>query len=448
MLELLCYPNKREKIIVKLNKSKTMKVRNLYIGAALCAAAVCAPAASAQEAVYVVEEATTVATCDNTDHYFSNWRNNWFLQLGAGINQPFVERGVGVDQDIKAIDRQRMTVAYNLGFGRWMSPYLGFRINAIGGALHWDNPTMEKPLYGWTKAKHVNVNFELMWDMFNSLGGVNASRCFSIIPFAGLGGDYAWRIHDAAGHYAAATNVNGWGENGMKDENWTLPVTAGLQFRFRLCKYVDFWAEARATFYGDNWNLCSFGQPIEANVAALGGFNINFGGRGWNTFNECDYISQLEQANNELNLLRENLALTQTALAAAESQLPCPEPVVQKDCANAPLMTTVRFTINSAKIMPTEEVNVWNMAKWLEANPDQDVYVTGYADYDTGGGNSEYNMALSQRRANAVADALVNTYHIDRNRLHVEYRGASAQPYDAAGQNDWNRIVIFTQERP
>lgn len=417
-----------------------MKVRNLYFGAALCAAAFCATGAQAQE---YVEESVSVTefSCDNTDHYFANWRNNWFIQLGAGINQPFVEKGMGIDRDIKDIDRKRMTATYNFGFGRWMSPYLGFRINAVGGVLHWDNPTADQPFNGWTRGKHVNVNFELMWDMFNSLGGVNANRVFSIIPFAGFGGDYMWRINDAQGNFAAASNINGRGDKGIKDESWTLPVTAGIQFRFRLCKYVDFFAEARATFYGDNWNNCSYGNSVDANVAAIGGFNINFGGRGWNTFNECDYVSKVADLNNQVNGLRGELLAANQALAACEAQLPCPEPVVQKDCANAPLMTTVRFTINSAKIMPTEEVNVFNMAEWLKANPKENVNIVGYADKNTG--TAAYNLKLSEKRANAVADALVNTYGISRDRLTIRFDGSDVQPYST---NDWNRIVIFTQK--
>ena len=412
-----------------------MKVRNLYFGAALATVALCASGeAYAQTPVYVDETVdVTEFECDPNNHYFSNWRNNWFIQLGAGINQPFVEKGTGIDRDIKDIDRKRMTVAYNFGFGRWFSPYIGFRINAIGGALHWDNPTKAQPYNGWTRGKHVNVNFELMWDMFNSLGGVNPNRVFSIIPFAGFGGDYMWRIHDSEGRFAAASNINGKGDNGIKDESWTLPVTAGIQFRFRLCKYVDFFAEARATFYGDNWNNCSYGDPIEANVAALGGFNINFGGRGWGTFNECDYVGKIADLNNQVNGLRGELLGAQQALAACEAQLPCPEPVV--------LMTTVRFTINSAKIMPTEEVNVYNMAEWLKANPKENVNIVGYADKGTG--TAEYNLKLSEKRANAVADALVNTYGIDRNRLNIRFDGSDVQPYST---NDWNRIVIFTQK--
>ena len=441
-----------------------MKVRNFYFVAALCAAGFCASGtANAQEAVFE-SVSVTEYTCDNTNHYFANWRNNWFIQLGAGINQPFVEKGVGVHpSEIKDIDRKRMTVAYNFGFGRWMSPYLGFRINAIGGALHWDNPVAVLPNgrgdNGWTRAKHVNVNFELMWDMFNSLGGVNANRVFSIIPFAGFGGDYTWRIHDSEGKFAAATNVNGWGDKGMKDESWTLPVTAGIQFRFRLCKYVDFFAEARATFYGDNWNLCSFGDPIDVNVAALGGFNINFGGRGWGTFNQCDYVNQIANLNNQVNNLRGELLACGQALAACEAQLPCPEvapstntnkstsstqkyfgqPNEATNCA--PFFTTVRFTINSAKIMPTEEVNIYNMVEYVKTYGGK-INIVGYADKDTG--TSEYNLKLSERRAQAVADVLVNKYGMSPSDFSVSYDGSNKQPYP--DDNDWNRIVIMTQE--
>ena len=182
------------------------------------------------------------------------------------------------------------------------------------------------------------------------------------------------------------------------------------------------------------------GKSVDANVAVMGGFNFNIGGRSFGTFNQCAYVSQIAALNGQVNDLRAQLLACGEEVAALQAQLPCPEPV-QKDCVNAPLMTTVRFTINSDKIMPTEEVNVYNMAEWLKANPKEKVVVCGYADKDTG--TAEYNKELSERRANAVADALVNTYGISRDRLTIKYDGSDVQPYST---NDWNRIVIFTQK--
>lgn len=422
-----------------------MKTTHVYSILALAAGAMAlTQSAKAQDVVYSDETVSvTEFTCDPKTHYSSNWRDNWFIQIGAGINQPFVERTLTNKDPEHTIDRKLMTVTYNFGFGRWFSPYLGFRINALGGALHWNTPTVEQPNNGWSRAKHVNLNAELMWDMFNSLGGVNPDRVFSIIPFVGIGGDYVWDMRDAHGNVPAATNIYRTGSNKLKNHSWTLPVSAGLQFRFRLCKYVDFFAEARASFFGDNWNNVAYGDAIEADVAVLGGFNFNIGGRNWNSYNECASLSQIASLNNEVNALRGQVLAADQTIAALQSQLPCPEPkptTAAKTCVNAPLMTTVRFSIDSAVISPEEEVNVYNMAEWLKDNPSEVVTIVGYADKDTG--TAEYNLQLSKDRAEAVADQLINKYGIAKDRLTVKYDGSDVQPYST---NDWNRIVIFTQ---
>lgn len=414
-----------------------MKAKNLYIAAALCAGTFgVSNIANAQDVFVDDAVSVTEFTCDNSNHYFSNPRNNWFIEIGAGAGQTLVEKGF---ED--AVDAKKWTAAYSLGFGRWMSPYLGLRIKAIGGAVHWNCPdwgTVNQP-YGWSRAKHVNLQMELMWDMFNSLGGVNENRVFSIVPFVGLGGDAMWDFKNHFGNEPAATNVFN-SKGNPRSVSWTLPVSAGLQFRLRLSKYVDFFAEARAAFYGDNWNNVDAGDCVDAYVSAMGGFSFNLGGRGWNTFNECNYVSQIASLNGQVNDLRAQLGACAATVASLQAQLPCPE-VVQKDCANAPLMATVRFTINSDKIMPTEEVNVYSMAEWLKANPKEKVIIAGYADKDTG--TSEYNMNLSERRAQAVKDQLVEVYGIDPSRLETKAFGSDVQEYPS--HNDWNRIVIFKQ---
>lgn len=415
-----------------------MKAKNLYCLMALAAAAIAMPeAAGAQE---VVEgEAVTQFTCDNTNRFYQSWRNNWFIQLGAGVDQPFVERGSGAKSSSKLVNRKQMTAVYNVGVGHWFSPYLGARLNAIGGALHWNAPTAAEPNNGWTKARHVNLNAELMWDMCNSIAGVNPDRVVSVVPFVGLGGDYTWNIHDSKGNPAAASNIMGR-DGKVKTSTWTLPVTAGVQLRFRLSEVVDFFAEARASFYGDNWNGCAYGRPIEANVACIGGLNFNINGRKWDTYNECESMAQLANMNNQVNLLRaENMAQAQE-IADLQNR-PVVTEVIEKDCPEIPLLSTVRFTINSSEIMPTEEVNLYNMAQWMKANPDKTITICGYADKDTG--TSEYNMQLSKKRADVVYKALTEKYGVNPNNLKVKYDGSNVQPY---GVNDWNRIVIFADK--
>ncbi len=378
--------------------------------------------ALAQEPAVIVEEETiTVAEVPCATHYYSGHADNWFLQLGAGINSPFFEYS-----DVNGSKKHHLTAVYDVAFGKWFTPYFATRMNFMGGTLHWDNATYHKMNY-------VAGSVDFMWDMFNGLGGVNTDRAFSIVPFAGLGAAYAWNMQPAG-------NIAG-GKTRHKSTTWAPDISAGLQLRFRLSRYVDFFAEGRVQFLGDVFNGTAYGVPVDLNISAIGGFTINFGGSGFNSYNPCDYTGYIDNLNNQVNDLRAALATTGAALAAAEAQLPCPEVEAAEivEAPAAPLMATVRFSLNSARIAPQEEVNIYNIAQWMKDNPEQNVAIAGYADKDTG--TAAYNMKLSKRRAQAVYDVLTRTYGISPDRLSIVAEGSDKQPYDT---NNWNRIVIFS----
>ena len=52
-------------------------------------------------------------------------------------------------------------------------------------------------------------------------------------------------------------------------------------------------------------------------------------------------------------------------------------------------------------------------------------------------------MTLSQRRAQAVRDALVKTYKIDASRIKVDYKGDTIQPF---AKEIENRVAICIAE--
>lgn len=399
---------------------KTMKKNFLLV---MIVAMLLPIGAMAQNDDYVVveEDVTIIDLSQCKDHYYSSWKDNWFMQMGAGINIPMLENYL---PDGKA--KRHITAAYNLGVGRWMTPYLGWRMSGLYGAIHWDNNV-------YSKAKYINANVDLMWDMFNSVMGVNTMRRFSIVPFVGIGGTLTWDFND----HSPAIRTS----YGDKPNQWTLPVSAGLQMRLRLCRYADFFIEGRAQFYGDNFNNYAYGEPIDVNITAIGGFAINFGGRNFNSYNPCNDLAYINNLNSQVNDLRASLAVCSAALAEAESQLPCPEvkpTPVATQTKDAILLSTVRFAINSAMITDAEMVNVYNVAMWMKEHPNQKIVIKGYADEATG--TSDYNMQLSRERAQNVYNALVGDYGINSNRLSIQAEGSNTQPYDT---NDWNRIVIF-----
>ncbi len=402
---------------------------NTFLAIAACAATL-SPAikAQAQDGLIVVEEDVTISQAmPCKTRYFSSWRDNWFVQMGAGINSPFVENHLA-----KGDASRQITAAYNLGFGKWFTPYLGWRLNFMYTNLHWQNGE-------YCKARSINANADLIWDMLNSVAGVNTNRVFSVIPFVGIGGTYNWNFRGNQGNDDATASH-------PRKNQWTLPVSAGLQLRLRMCRYADFFIEGRASFYGDNYNNYTYGSPIDVNLTAIGGFSINIGGAGFNTYNPCREAAYIAKLNNQVNHLRADakaLAATNSAQAAALAAqagqsaegivIECPQVNQQ------PLLSTVRFSINSDVITAEEMVNVYNVAQWLTANPSANVVISGYADRDTG--SDAYNLDLSRRRAQAVYNALTGQYGIGGGRLTIDACGSDSQPY---GTNDWNRIVIFS----
>ena len=100
----------------------------------------------------------------------------------------------------------------------------------------------------------------------------------------------------------------------------------------------------------------------------------------------------------------------------------------------------VYFRIASAKIDQNQYINIYNTARYALENNSK-IYIVGYADEATG--NPNINMTLSERRAKAVAKALVEKYGVSEDMIEVDFKGDTVQPYET---NEWNRVVIMTAE--
>ena len=76
--------------------------------------------------------------------------------------------------------------------------------------------------------------------------------------------------------------------------------------------------------------------------------------------------------------------------------------------------------------------------RFLNANPEAKVAVTGYA--DAGTGNDRINDAIAAKRADAVVKTLKEKYGIEEARITKDSKGARVQPFS---ENDKNRVTIM-----
>lgn len=105
----------------------------------------------------------------------------------------------------------------------------------------------------------------------------------------------------------------------------------------------------------------------------------------------------------------------------------------------------VLFETGSDAIKPNSRPTLEQMAALLNAEPELKVAVVGHTDFE---GSFEYNMDLSQRRAQAVVDALVHEYGVDRHRLRpagVGYLAPVASNETPIGRAENRRVELVAE---
>ena len=63
---------------------------------------------------------------------------------------------------------------------------------------------------------------------------------------------------------------------------------------------------------------------------------------------------------------------------------------------------------------------MYKIVRYIQANPSAKVEITGYTDVQ---GSEDYNLNLSERRANAVYKVLIELFKVPSNNLSTNYLG-------------------------
>ena len=363
----------------------------------------------------------------------------WYIQLQGGAQYTLGEI------DFKDLISPNVQVA----IGRQFSPVFGIRLqaNAWQSKAGWNGYTfVTKNADGsitegsrvdtkW-KWNYVAPGLDLTFNLSNLFCGFNPNRVFNFSVFAGGGVNIGWKNDDAV---AAANNAQANASKiGMQYENmeyvWSGTKVrgfgrAGIAADFKVSDAVSLGLEVNANTLSDHYNSKKAGN-WDWYFNALAGVKINLG---------KTYSTRTIEAPKVPEKVVEKVI-------ERVVEKPCPQPTVAPTRAVAQkkedkFRRDVFFMINGTQISKKEQEKVKEVADYMKANPNSTVEVTGYADRGTG--NPKINSSLSQRRAQAVSNMLQRNYGIKKDRIKVDFKGDTIQPF---AKDVENRVAICIAE--
>ncbi|SDZ81908.1 OmpA family protein [Porphyromonadaceae bacterium KH3R12] len=347
--------------------------------------------------------------------------DNWYIGLGGGTNL-YMTKG---ENDADANFGDRLGWMGQLEIGRWNSPNWGARVVIDGGLIKHVAGAPVPDEQNW-----LGGHLDLMYNVTNAWGSYNPDRVYSLVPYLGIGYMYGlddWKKPNSDGDL-------------FKHQNQTLTYNVGLINNFQLSKSVALFLELGWRVMQESFDKSGAAGDYEYDSMFTGTAGIKFGLGGKQDFTPAELMDYnlINDLNSQINRLR---AENEELRLRPESCPECPEvqPTVVEEAVYVP--NVVFFRINSAKIDRGQQISVHNTAEYMKANPNAKVNIVAYADRQTG--TPEYNFALSEKRARAVADALTNDHGISSDRISIDWKGDTEQPY---AENDWNRVAIFFVE--
>lgn len=365
------------------------------------------------------KDGTSVGAGRNTTFIDNGFWDNWFIGAGAGSNIYFG------DKDVDASFWRRMTVTPNFQFGKWFSPYSGARVKLSGGTnIH----TFNNEASLMTRNRYVSAELNYMFNMTDYLMKYNANRVYSFIPYIGAGWAYGWDYKDLPEYASNSHHVN------------SVTFDAGIINRFRFSQRVSLDIELSGKLLKDNFDQRTGGKRgYDLLGTASASLVFNIGKKAVFTEAVLRDQNEIDNMNNTINIQRADIArLAQRPVEKAEPTVVIKEVVREVKINEEPVNNVVLFAINKVKVESNQEVNVYNVAKYLKENPGKKVRVIGYTDKETG--TAVINEKLSRQRAQNVADIMTGRYGIDQSRVIVEWEGQANPPFDV---KEWNRAVIL-----
>lgn len=248
------------------------------------------------------------------------------------------------------------------------------------------------------------------------MSGYRSDRTWDFIPFVGTG----W--------------ARSYGNDAYNNE---FAMSVGLLNNIRLCDQLALTLEARHMFVNQNFDGVVRGGKGEGMTSVTVGLTYKFNRRNFSRKPKevvPDYTPYINKINDLENSLRDKdnqIKDLNDQLAAARKQKPATVTTVE----SAPM--AIFFEIGKADLTDKELINLGYMAEIIKKSPDKTFKVIGSADKATG--SAKRNQQLSQMRAEAVCNALVEKFGVDKKQLQVVAKGCNDEPFD---KPVLNRVTI------
>ena len=317
---------------------------------------------------------------------------SWFVNFQGGIQLPNTP---GMSHLISPV--------FGLNVGRNISPLFSTRLGIAGcNSKAYNEFTGEKQSF-----KYATGSFDAMVNLLNLISPKR--RALNLYGIAGVGLNWSGM---------ATTNSSKFSPN----------IRVGAQLDWRVAKNLAFNLEYRADNTNDQFNGRLEPGSHDWYTSLLLGVSLVL----------PDAKPQVVVKDNsaELKALNDRINALQAENAALKNRKPEVKEVVKTVVDKQTVLPNVFFQCAKSDISTQQAANVKAIADFLKANPNSNVTIKGYASPE---GNPEVNQKLSEARAKAVADMLINKLGISADRIKTEAGGATSDIYPV---NELNRVAV------
>lgn len=397
----------------------------------------------------------------DTIRYISNPSENFFFQLQAGVSHSMSEN-VRFYHFFKA---ERPAIVFSVG--KYFYPQFGLRLSLgwINQVSFVDKNVRNNMPPGYEADYSFNMGqafLDGLFDLHSIFGGVKENRRFSIVAILGLGylrtfgfSDMATKWNDRHNYLLGLlgkdyrnkieTYIDEKGETQTRRAYaYEVDTKGGNYFAGHVgfmanYKINDAWdINLEATFNGtdDAYNGVRCRRVYDSYVNVMAGVSYHIKDPRGSRRYRYSYLTDADR----VEIINRTIIETEDSLAEAMKPIrQVKEKVIDYEEI---LQTVVEFYRDKTFITDAQKQNVYSVAAFMQSHPDINLTIVGYADVQTA--YPAYNWQLSRQRAENVYNMLVNECGVDPNRLKMDWKGDTEQPFNLV--NEWNRAVVFKLE--